>query len=281
MRWLFLLLLLINGGIFIWGYSSEGEQAVQTPVVSSPGVGNIRLLSELSSEDEVQPEADDPVQGRLPEVVKREPVPVEQETPEITATVDGVAEETQAAVDGGEQVATEDEPVETLPAAPEPVLSQPYCGVLGPLEKSEAAKAIAAQLNQLGFETSSREQSLVRTTGYWVLIPAAKDQQGAIKNLKALQDKGFKDVRRFLQGPLKNAISLGAFSRRVNAQSRRAEVEASGFKVEVRPRISDSIVYWIDLRLATGGAERAADILRSNYPGLEIRKQSCPRIVRP
>ncbi|OOZ34618.1 SPOR domain-containing protein [Solemya velesiana gill symbiont] len=293
MRWLFLLVLLANIAIFIWGYSSENEEVAQLSPVVSAGIGNIKLLSErqgagvdpgqeppsLLADSDSQPQQEPPAAmatGMADQVPQQEIAePDDQETAGETSRENLQEEGDQE--DSGEALvakADDDVPVEEKREIP------PYCGVLGPFEKEEAAIAISENLNKLGFEALRRQQSIIKTTGYWVLIPAADSQQEAIKSLEALKTKGFRDVRRFLQGSLRNTISLGAFSRRENAQARQREVEAKGFKVEVRPRSSESVIHWIDVRLEGEGAGRASATLRENYPALKIREQACSRVVR-
>ncbi|MET0103893.1 MAG: hypothetical protein ABW072_01980 [Sedimenticola sp.] len=287
MKWLFLLVLVVNIAIFAWGYQREAGMEEASRVVVPAGVGNIRLLSERAP-GEMAPDAD---AGKAPLVVKKDgqpelplgsddeevaPLPEPSAVAEVETTLDSVEE---APVEA-EVVAAVDASDTTEPVAQEPK-SLPYCGVLGPLDDEEAAKSITAKLERLAFNPLMREQSMIRTTGYWVLIPPAKDQEAAIEHVNALKAKGFKDVRRFFQGPLKNAVSLGIFSRRGNASNRQKEVEAKGFKVEIKPRVSESILYWIDIFLEEGGAGRATSVLQEEFSDLALRDQICSRVVRP
>ncbi|MET0084695.1 MAG: hypothetical protein ABW079_16960 [Sedimenticola sp.] len=293
MKWLFLLVLVVNIAIFAWGYQKEARMEVASRVVVPAGVGNIRLLSERVpqpgaeeaeapqvTEGSAQPEV--PF-GRDGEEVATLPEPsavAEVETAPDRAEEERIETEVVASADASDTAEPEAVEVASEPVPQEPK-SLPYCGVLGPLDDEEAAKSITAKLERLAFNPQMREQSMIQTTGYWVLIPPAKDQEEAIEHVNALKAKGFKDVRRFFQGPLKNAVSLGVFSRRGNASNRQKEVEAKGFKVEIKPRVSESILYWIDIFLEDGGAGRATLVLQEEYPDLALRDQICSRVVRP
>ena len=70
MKWLFLLLLTINLGIFAWGYQREQIETAH-PIAAGSDVGDMRLLSEA------RPEPDpDPVTSELtPEFVVPKMVP--------------------------------------------------------------------------------------------------------------------------------------------------------------------------------------------------------------
>ncbi|MES9869474.1 MAG: hypothetical protein ABW149_07255 [Sedimenticola sp.] len=279
MKWLFLLVLVVNIAIFAWGYQKEDGMEEASRVVVPAGVGNIRLLSERVPEPEAPQVTEGSAQPELPPGSDDEEV---APLPEPSAVA-----EVETALDKAEEAPVEAEIVTAVDAsdATEPVVQEPkslpYCGVLGPLDDEEAAKSITAKLERLAFNPLMREQSMIRTTGYWVLIPPAKDQEAAIEHVNALKAKGFKDVRRFFQGPLKNAVSLGIFSRRGNASNRQKEVEAKGFKVEIKPRVSESILYWIDIFLEDGGAGRATSVLQEEFPDLALRDQICSRVVRP
>ncbi len=48
MKWLFLLLLIVNAAIFAWGY--QQEQMPQPAVEAGGDLGNMRLISELIEE---------------------------------------------------------------------------------------------------------------------------------------------------------------------------------------------------------------------------------------
>ncbi|MES9967580.1 MAG: SPOR domain-containing protein, partial [Sedimenticola sp.] len=278
--WLFLLVLVVNIAIFAWGYQKEAGMEEASRVVVPAGVGNIRLLSERAP-GEMAHDAD---AGKAPLVVKEDgqpELPLGSDDEEVAPLPEPSAvAEVVAAADASDTTEPEADEEGSEPVAQEPK-SLPYCGVLGPLDDEEAAKSITAKLERLAFNPLMREQSMIRTTGYWVLIPPAKDQEAAIEHVNALKAKGFKDVRRFFQGPLKNAVSLGIFSRRGNASNRQKEVEAKGFKVEIKPRVSESILYWIDIFLEDGGAGRATSVLQEEYPDLALRDQICSRVVRP
>ncbi|MET0025595.1 MAG: SPOR domain-containing protein [Sedimenticola sp.] len=280
MKWLFLLVLVVNVAIFAWGYQKEAGMEEASRVVVPAGVGNIRLLSERAP-GEMAHDAD---AGKAPLVVKEDgqpELPLGSDDEEVAPLPEPSAvAEVVAAADASDATEPEADEEGSEPVAQEPK-SLPYCGVLGPLDDEEAAKSITAKLERLAFNPLMREQSMIRTTGYWVLIPPAKDQEAAIEHVNALKAKGFKDVRRFFQGPLKNAVSLGIFSRRGNASNRQKEVEAKGFKVEIKPRVSESILYWIDIFLEDGGAGRATSVLQEEYPDLALRDQICSRVVRP
>ncbi|MET0013031.1 MAG: hypothetical protein ABW088_05195 [Sedimenticola sp.] len=280
MKWLFLLVLVVNIAIFAWGYQKEAGMEEASRVVVPAGVGNIRLLSERAP-GEMAHDAD---AGKAPLVVKEDgqpELPLGSDDEEVAPLPEPSAvAELVAAADASDTTEPEADEEGSEPVAQEPK-SLPYCGVLGPLDDEEAAKSITAKLERLAFNPLMREQSMIRTTGYWVLIPPAKDQEAAIEHVNALKAKGFKDVRRFFQGPLKNAVSLGIFSRRGNASNRQKEVEAKGFKVEIKPRVSESILYWIDIFLEDGGAGRATSVLQEEYPDLALRDQICSRVVRP
>ncbi|MES9938451.1 MAG: hypothetical protein ABW153_18555, partial [Sedimenticola sp.] len=154
MKWLFLMVLLVNIAIFAWGYQREAGMEEASRVVVPAGVGNIRLLSErapgeITSEveagkatlvveedgqPEVPPGSDDEEVAALPE-------------PSAVAEVETALDSVEEAPVEAEIVAAVDASDATEPVAQEPK-SLPYCGVLGPLDDEEAAKSITAKLER-------------------------------------------------------------------------------------------------------------------------------------
>ncbi|MES9938447.1 MAG: hypothetical protein ABW153_18535, partial [Sedimenticola sp.] len=157
MKWLFLLVLVVNIAIFAWGYQREAGMEEASRVVVPAGVGNIRLLSERAP-GEMTPDAE---AGKAPLVVEEDDQPElrpgsdDEEVaplpePSAVAEVETALDKAEEAPVEAEVVAAVDASDATEPVAQEPK-SLPYCGVLGPLDDEEAAKSITAKLERLAF----------------------------------------------------------------------------------------------------------------------------------
>ncbi|MES9937972.1 MAG: hypothetical protein ABW153_16115, partial [Sedimenticola sp.] len=146
MKWLFLLVLVVNIAIFAWGYQKEAGMEEASRVVVPAGVGNIRLLSERVPEPEAPQVTEGSAQPELPPGSDDEEV---APLPEPSAVA-----EVETALDKAEEAPVEAEIVTAVDAsdATEPVVQEPkslpYCGVLGPLDDEEAAKSITAKLER-------------------------------------------------------------------------------------------------------------------------------------
>lgn len=255
MRWLFLLLLVINLGVFLWGYQREMNMARLEPV-PKPGVGNLRLWSEV----------------KTPEVIAKAPQIAEAPEPE-------------------KEVVTEEAPVIEVPAVaisepepePEPekvVRLQPAsaCFNLGDLEKQDVAEAIAKMLAAQDIEAVIQDELVRKEAGYWVVIPPFPTDDQAQRRVRDLKAAGIRDVWRFTGGEKKNAISLGLFSNRPNAEKVQKNAKAKGFNPQVQPRYRDDRRYWLEFTGLQGQPlpDELQQQLQSDYPDLEITPRTCP-----
>jgi len=272
MRWLFLLLLVINLGVFLWGYQRDMNMPRELPA-PKPGVGNLRLWSEVQPPviAEAGPEATEPVE--------QEPAPVAEEAepePEVVVEEEPVAEEPEV---------TEIEPwpplVEMTMLTPEEEVESGgamACYRLGFLELHDVASVITEQLADAGIEASIQDELVQVEAGYWVVIPPLPNSDAARQKVRDLKAAGIRDVWRFTGGEKKNAISLGLFSRRENADKAKQRAEDRGFSPEVQPRSRDKQRYWLEFS-STKQPPLPDDLLQQweeDYPGLELTPQDCP-----
>ena len=152
------------------------------------------------------------------------------------------------------------EVVETLVAPevtpPVVVTTEPECGRIGPFVNQIQMEKALLDLDLASKEIEQTETRLQK--GYWVLIPALPSREAATGVVTKLRVSGFNDVWLFNRGPLKNAISLGLFSHRSNADRHADSVNKQGFSTEVRPKTVEGTQYWITYQGIAGetGVER-------------------------
>ncbi len=154
---------------------------------------------------------------------------------------------------------------------PEPVPE--VCWRLGPFQDELQAQALLPEL-PMGVEKLAIQKVATREpNGYYVLIPALPDRGQALKTARLLKDKGIEDSWVFVSGPLKNAISLGMFSREANAKRRLDEVNARGFVAQLHPRYRQQERVALLLKGPPGGiAERSLKRLSAN----QMETVPCP-----
>lgn len=110
-------------------------------------------------------------------------------------------------------------------------------------------------------------------SGYFVLIPTFPDREQALEVVRQLKEKGIQDSWVFVSGPLRNAISLGMFSREENAKRRQRAIAAKGFIAEIQPRQSEVEQIMMLVRGPdTGAVERLLKQLTAN----QLERTACP-----
>lgn len=149
------------------------------------------------------------------------------------------------------------------------------CGVFGPVEDEALSQAIANTLKNSGMEVSIRIDTEERVQGYWVMIPPLNTRREAVEVVRRLEAEGVTDVMRFFKGEMRNAISLGMYNRRRNAENRRRSIASKGFAAEVRARTRETQLRSIDYRAKGESAGQVVRDIRIQYPELGHSEQPC------
>ncbi len=284
MKRLFFFLLLVNLGLAGWGYFLAGPKAVPLPRLTG---ANLQLLSERDAPvakpgprgyDLEQLAPDRSVQAQHPAPAGQPAVPASEAptgAPSAPAQAKPAAPSAPAAVPAAVAAA---EP----PAEPDDQAKVLKCHTLGAFDKREDAEQVASQLASLSVAAILREDVTQRQNGFWVLIPPLPSHDAARAMENRLRDAGIADIWRFIKGDLENAVSLGMFTRREAAERRKAQIVASGFPAEVRPRYTESDELWLDFPADT--RVNAAALKRRfahDFPDLQLLDRECVRVKAP
>jgi len=255
--------------------SVESRQAAQ--VETAPADENM----ELRTATETQESLEDPGVDQLPAAsTESEPAGESETLPEAVAS-EVSAQEGQPP-DSPESVAElEEDIVEPVPTEEVPVEEVQYCGTVGPLEEEKDANALLEALADQEMAAVIRKESVQKASGFWVIIPPFSTNQEARAEENRLASASVKDYRRFYRGEFKNGISLGIYSRRRNAETRRAAIEAKGFSPEVVPRTRQITEFWLDYKAASANKAANQSWLAENHPNLSDQEQSCSLIGEP
>ena len=120
------------------------------------------------------------------------------------------------------------------------------CASLGPFSTQADLRFAMGALTPLVARIQSREARTTELLGSWVYLPAPANRERALALARELSSKGVSDYYVVTAGDQPNTISLGVFRDPVNAEKRRSEISALGFKPEVSQRSDELPVYWID-----------------------------------
>ena len=128
-------------------------------------------------------------------------------------------------------------------------LASDQCRSIGPFPTQADLRGAMNALTPLTKRIQFRETRATQTRGYWVYLPAMATREQALTTARALSAKGVRDYYVVTAGDQQNTISLGLFREPANAEKRRTEISALGFKPQTNTRTEDLPQYWIDLAL--------------------------------
>lgn len=150
--------------------------------------------------------------------------------------------ETHASVDSAlDPVAVDDSPA----PVPPPVSGKP-CYTLGPFKERQLAKEVSARFSQVGIQIDSRPSVEKEYMGQMVFIDGHASRDDAKFTAAELKKKGINDYIIFDDADKTNALSLGVFGLKKNAERLLERVEKAGFEAQVEARYRNRTIYWLD-----------------------------------
>ena len=259
MRWLFILLLVLNIGYVAWELNRENPQRRVATAVPG-GVEPIVLLSELTREaggnDALpQPEPADsaanrPVQKPKSAAIVEQAADQSVSDAQLTESVPPAVAENNTA---GESVrASVGE--QTVQAVIEPHAgpAEDLCFTLGPFSEMKTLRRVTREIKDYVVEASFRAKEEQEQARFRVYIRPLGSKQEAKAVIKQLVSKNIKDYFIIANGPNKNAISLGYFSEKGRAYRYADRVRKLGFDAVAEPVFRSYTIYWLDYRIQAG-----------------------------
>lgn len=125
------------------------------------------------------------------------------------------------------------------------------CYTLGPIESRSAMRAVQDELERSVVQLSWHETTAVVEQGYWVYLEPFSSRAQAAEAVQQLVDRGISDYYVMPNGPNVNAVSVGLYEQRVQAETRKAEIEGLGLGWPVRMEMQrkDESRYWLDFEV--------------------------------
>ena len=275
MRWLFYLLLAANAALFGWELRQLEPQAAVTPVQRLPStVNRLLLLAELEDGALRERREEPPVPPVPPEPVA-EAVP---ETPVETAPAspgepgaDGAPMTLEQAVAAATRGL-----VPSAPPVPEPL--QRRCYSIGPLENADEVERMRAWLQARGGEPHLREDERREIALYWVHFPPLPDRDAAVTRVERMRAEAIDDIFIIPGGDMRNAISLGVYSRPESMERRLRELREKGYDPSVVNRYRTSVAAWFDVSLP-GEFEFDGEQFATRFPTAQMEPVGCERVL--
>lgn len=262
MRWLFLLLLVLNVGYVAWELERERPKAVHTAALPT-GVERIVLLHEVESgkaekevvaqpvtapdtqQARIKPSEDDSTQPQQAEVGQTQamPAPVAVAA-DVSADIETVAE--------SQGPAQPEAPADRPEATPEERSEVDLCYTLGPFSEMQTLRLVTREIKDYVVEASFRSREEQEQSMFRVFLKPVGSKQEAKALIKELVSNNIRDYFIITDGPNKNGISLGYFSSKRRAYSHADRVRKLGFDVIVEPVFRTYTIYWLDYRIKSG-----------------------------
>ena len=255
MRWLFLVLLVLNVGYVAWELERERPQHVRTTALPT-GVERIVLLRELESgtvekQDIAQPATTPGTQQARTEPSNEgstQPQQAKATQPRTTPEQVGVVADVSDLETMAESQAPASRPevtAETKPAAD-------LCYTLGPFREMKTLRQVTREIKDYVVEASFRSREEQEQTMYRVFVRPVGSKQEAKALTKELVSKDIRDYFIITDGPNKNGISLGYFSDKGRAYRHADHVRELGFDATAEPVFRTYTIYWLDYRIKSG-----------------------------
>ena len=157
------------------------------------------------------------------------------------------------------------------------------CYSLGPFSRRESYEYARQKLSAEGVEVIGRVSSDSVRKGYWVLIPVSTSRNQAMVTIQKLKEQGIKEYFLVDTGEMKNAISLGIFSKPKLARRRVEAIEKQGFNPVIRKIAIPKRVYWLEWarQAAPQPSQSLLTGLREKYQEIGQSEKQCIQAKKP
>jgi hypothetical protein len=256
MRWLFLLLLVLNVGYVAWELERERPRYAVKKALPA-GVERIVLLRELEpgtaeKQDIAQPATapateqagiEQSMEGsaQLQQAQAAQPAA----KPKQVAVVADVSAELEKRAENQAPASRPEDTAEARPATD-------LCYTLGPFSEMQTLRLVTREIKDYVVEASFRSREEQEQTMFRVFLKPVGSKQEAKALIKELVSKDIRDYFIITDGPNKNGISLGYFSSKGRAYGHADRVRKLGFDVIVEPVFRNYTIYWLDYRIRSG-----------------------------
>jgi len=286
MRWLFLIMLVLNLSYIAWETLNASKKDALVNVPPLPDVPTILLVNEVGDEGALVAVVPVEERGQADTVGDSKQVvtaSLENQTDvgmdkavEDASSFNPVAKQTQASsTNNAEEDKSESESWNHSQdqAGKSNQLKVPdACFTLGPFRELDTLRALTRNIKEYVDEVGFRSRDEKEPSLFWVYLPPLKNKVQAGKIGKQLKAKKIKDFYIIRSGEKKNGISLGQFRNKGGAYRLAKKVTKLGFNVEVEPLFKTYTLYWLDYRLVDGNS--IPDTLTAEYLAGKISRLS-------
>lgn len=136
------------------------------------------------------------------------------------------------------------------------------CLQIGPFASPQQSRWVLDSFARLQVKIKTVRRPTEVQTGYYILYPPASSLEAARSNQRMLQDKGFADAWVIDKGEHRNAVSLGIFNNKEQADEALSRFRARDIEVEIKPRTESAERTWVEIRGTVDESEVAPLVSR-------------------
>lgn len=259
MKWLFILLLLINVVYLRWEIDRDARLNrvnVSSAIRVPPGTQKLVLLNELEKLPETRSHI------KLDNELSMEnfnsepvlPIALNPNTEQMMKTL--LTETSMSMLDNENEVEEydrmEDNSFSDFDLFAEPLISEStktVCYTYGPIPNLEESALLSEWLDERGISYRQKQTDEQGKQLFWIYLTPRESRAQAEAALNDLKQQGVKDMRLIREGDLLNAISLGLFSSQAAVNRRLNEIKAKGYQSVVVPYSGGKKVHWFDVSI--------------------------------
>lgn len=277
MRWILLVLLLLNGGFFAWQYyGGQGQPMADQSKELAGEYDPLTLISELSdeqrrvlgvtrndgeaksAEEAVKPEpAAEPAQEAMAAVEKGTvAAPAEEamtKTEEASKKEDAPKKEAVAEMKPPAQaIAVPETAKKASPPDEKKQSIQSHCYALGPMKNQKLLNRVQGRVTAMGLAVEGIRNEVEQVPTNWIYLGPIKTEAEAKRTLQRLHSKGVKDTQLINKGANHYVISVGLFSTKEGADERLKRLQDAGFTPSISQVTAKKSHYWLDVSYMSG-----------------------------
>ncbi len=127
----------------------------------------------------------------------------------------------------------------------EETIDNRLCYTIGPFKDKTRALEVSARYLSNNVKTDLKSSEEQEYLGIMVYISNHKTRQAAVDTAAALARKGFRDSLIVNESDKSNALSLGVFGLKKNADRLMARLKKLNYEVLSEPRYRERTIYWV------------------------------------
>ena len=127
----------------------------------------------------------------------------------------------------------------------EEIIDNRLCYTIGPFKDKARALEVSARYSNNDVKTELKSSEEKEYLGIMVYISNHKTRQAAVDTAAALARKGFRDSLIVNESDKSNALSLGVFGLKRNADRLISQLKKLNYEVMSEPRYRERTIYWV------------------------------------